>query len=165
MQASCRQQIELIVSCHKQCMTQPLEGLKCAGSLLPLALQVVVISLPIMVEDPQHAANKRAHKYSTALAQRIQQKYPSVAFVDFQSACRQHMAQHSTAWQQALQEAPDDSKSSRCVLTLECRVTSSTNACRASTSPVSCTGLSSQHRVATVPLEQPAVAKPAVCGV
>jgi hypothetical protein len=72
-----------------------------------------------MVEDPQHAANIRAHKFSTALAQLMQQKYPTVSIVDFQSACRQHMAQHSTAWQQALQEAPGDSKSSRCVCTLK----------------------------------------------
>jgi hypothetical protein len=69
-------------------------------------LQVIVINLPIMVEDPHHAANIRARKFSTALAQLVQQKYPSVSLVDFQSACRQHMAQHSTAWQQALQETP-----------------------------------------------------------
>lgn len=67
-------------------------------------LQVVVINLPIMVEDPQHAANIRAHKYSKAVNDLVAKKYPRVCLVDFQSACRQYMAEHSAAWQQASQE-------------------------------------------------------------
>jgi len=67
-------------------------------------MQVVVINLPIMVEDPKHAANIRAHKYSNALSALVSSKYPAVSMVDFQAACRQHMAQHSPKWQQAVQE-------------------------------------------------------------
>lgn len=63
-----------------------------------------MINLPIMVEDPKHAANIRAHKYSNALSALVSSKYPAVSMVDFQTACRQHMAQHSPKWQQAVQE-------------------------------------------------------------
>jgi hypothetical protein len=67
-------------------------------------LQVIVINLPIMVEDPQHSANIRAHKYSMALCDLIHQQHPQVSMIDFQSACRQYMAQHSPTWQQAVLE-------------------------------------------------------------
>jgi hypothetical protein len=66
--------------------------------------KVIVINLPIMVEDPQHSANIRAHKYSMALRDLVHQQHPQVSMVDFQSACRQHMAQHSPTWQQAVKE-------------------------------------------------------------
>lgn len=63
-----------------------------------------MINLPIMVEDPQHPANMRAHKYSTVLLEMVRRKYPAVSTVDFQSACRQHMAQHSPKWQEGVQK-------------------------------------------------------------
>lgn len=67
-------------------------------------LQIIVINLPIMTEDAQHSTNIRAHKYSMALCDLIHQQHPQASMVDFQSACRQHMAQHSPTWQQAVQE-------------------------------------------------------------
>lgn len=58
-----------------------------------------------MVEDPRHSANMRALRYCNAVKQLVSTKYPGVALVDFQTACRQHMAQHSPKWVQALQDA------------------------------------------------------------
>lgn len=71
--------------------------------MLCCAVQVMVINLPIMVEDPQHTANMRAHKYSRAVCDLVAQRYPHVSMVDLQSACRQHMDQHSPSWQEAMQ--------------------------------------------------------------
>jgi hypothetical protein len=65
---------------------------------------VAVINLPIMVEDPTHSANIHAYTYSKAVVELVARKYPGVSMVDFQSACRQHMAQHSPKWQQASQQ-------------------------------------------------------------
>lgn len=67
--------------------------------------------LPILVEDPRHGANKRAHAYSTALAQAVSSRYPSsssaVTVIDFQALCREHMAQHSPAWRDAVAAQQD----------------------------------------------------------
>lgn len=65
--------------------------------------KVIVINLPILVEDPRHPANIRAHKYSRALCELVTQQHPHASMVDLQSACRAHMATHSP-WKQALQE-------------------------------------------------------------
>lgn len=66
--------------------------------------QVIIINLPILVEDPRHPANIRAHKYSRALGELVTRQHPWASMVDFQSACRAHMATHSPHWKQAVQE-------------------------------------------------------------
>jgi hypothetical protein len=71
---------------------------------LPLHVQAIVINLPIFVEDATHAANQRAHKYSNAVVNLVKQKHPGASMVDFQTACRQHMAQHCPKWQYAMQD-------------------------------------------------------------
>jgi hypothetical protein len=76
--------------------------LSCCVVLLPV--QVIVINLPVLVEDATHTANQRAHKYSNAVANLVKQKHPGVNMVDFQTVCRQHMAQHCQIWQQAMQD-------------------------------------------------------------
>jgi hypothetical protein len=82
--------------------------LSLCSSLLPV--QVVVINLPVLVEDATHTANQRAHKYSTAVANLVKNKHTRVSMVDFQTACRQHMAQHCPNWQQAMQDMQQQSK-------------------------------------------------------
>lgn len=67
-------------------------------------MQVIVINLPILVEDPRHAANIRAHKYSRALGELVTRQHPWANVVDFQSACRAHMATNSAHWKQAVKE-------------------------------------------------------------
>jgi hypothetical protein len=93
------------ISAPGTCIPPPPKNARCPTNMH----QVLVINLPIMVEDPTHPANRMGLQYSTALSQRIAAAFgpagsSSVHVLDFQAACRQHMAQHSAAWSAALAE-------------------------------------------------------------
>lgn len=71
-----------------------------ATDYVMLTMQVTVITLPPLTEDPSSPATQRVEQYNSKLRQMIKDSFPVVQIADYYTAAVQYLQQHHPASQQ-----------------------------------------------------------------